>query len=142
MSINGHTVAYYHTDTEDNGTNYSINGYVPAYLNGQKVELLLAFTDKFPDGTITGARYVYDDGSTETVAKNTIALSPGDKLEFTCRYYDYNGNYKDTFYLGDPLVLDSSDITIANMSIGDAKALATYVFTDMYQQQYWSSVIN
>lgn len=142
MSINGHTVAYYHTDTEDNGTNYSINGYVPAYLNGQKVELLLAFTDKFPDGAITGARFIYDDGSTETVAKNTIALSPGDKLEFTCRYYDYNGNYKDTFYIGDPLVLDSSDITIANMSIGDAKALATYVFTDMYQQQYWSSVVN
>ncbi|MBO4266709.1 MAG: peptidase C11 [Lachnospiraceae bacterium] len=141
MSINGHTVAYYHTDTEDNGTNYSINGYVPAYLNGQKVELLLAFTDKFPDGTITGARYIYDDGTTETVAKNMIALSAGDKLEFTCRYYDYNGNYKDTFYLGDPLVLDSSDITIANMSIGDAKALPTYVFTDMYQQQYWSSVV-
>ncbi|MBO4903924.1 MAG: peptidase C11 [Lachnospiraceae bacterium] len=141
MSINGHTVAYYHTDTEDNGTNYSINGYVPAYLNGQKVELLLAFTDKFPDGTITGARYIYDDGTTETVAKNMIALSAGDKLEFTCRYYDYNGNYKDTFYLGDPLVLDSSDITIANMSIGDAKALPTYVFTDMYQQQYWSKVI-
>ena len=81
MSINGQIVAYYHTDTEDNGDSYSINGYVPAYLNGQRVELLLAFTDKDPDGTITGARYIYDDeqDTVDTIAKNTIALSAGDR---------------------------------------------------------------
>ena len=141
MSINGHTVAYYHTDTEDDGSKYSINGYVPVFLNGQRAELLLAFTDEFPDGKITGARYVYEDGTTDTVAKNTIALSAGDKLEFICRYYDYNGNYKDTFYLGEPLILDSEDIEIGNMDIGNAKAKVTYLFTDMYQQQYWSPVI-
>ena len=141
MSINGHVVAYYHTDTEDNGTNYSINGYVRAILNGQKVELLLAFTDQDPDGTITGARYVYEDGTTDTVAKNTIALSPGDEIQFTCKYYDYNGNYKDTFYLGEPMVLDSADVKIGNIDIGDVKAKVTYVFTDMYQQQYWSPVV-
>ena len=134
-------MAYYHTDTEDNGTNYSINGYIPAYLNGQRVELLVAFTDSIPDGTITGARYVYDDdGASETVAKNTIALSAGDKLEFICKYYDYNGNYKDTYYLGEPLILDSPDIQLANIDIGNVKAKVTYVFTDMYQQQYWSPV--
>ena len=141
MAINGHTVAYYHTDTEDNGDTYSINGYVPAMLNGERVELLLAFTDRYPDGIITGARYVYEEGQSDTVAKNTIALSAGDKLEFICRYYDYNGNYKDTYYLGEPLILDSSDIQIGNMDIGDAKTKVTYVFTDMYQQQYWSPVV-
>ncbi|MCR5300849.1 MAG: peptidase C11 [Lachnospiraceae bacterium] len=143
MTINGHLVAYYHTDTEDNGKNYSINGYVPAYLNGQRAELLLAFTDEFPDGTITGARFIYDDDeATETVAKNTIALAAGDELRFICRYYDYNGKYNNTFYLGDPLVLDSPDVEIMNMKLDvDAgKAKATYVFTDMYQQQYWSPV--
>ncbi|MCR5590969.1 MAG: peptidase C11 [Lachnospiraceae bacterium] len=142
MSINGKVVAYYHTDTDENGDHYSINGYVPAYLNGEKVELLLAFTDAFPDGTITGARYVYDDETVDTVAKNTIALSAGDKLEFTCKYYDYNGNYKDTFYLGDPLVLDSPDVTIGNIDIGNVKAKVTYKFTDMYQQQYWSPCLD
>ncbi len=142
MTINGHLVAYYHTDTEDNGVQYSINGYVPAYLNGQRVELLLAFTDEFPDGTITGARYIYDDeGETETVAKNTIALSAGDELKFICRYYDYNGKYNNTYYLGDPLVLDSPDVVIRNMELDTNEAKATFVFTDMYQQQYWSPVI-
>ncbi|MCR5687320.1 MAG: peptidase C11 [Lachnospiraceae bacterium] len=142
MSINGRVVAYYHTDTDDNGEHYSINGYVPAYLNGEKVELLLAFTDAFPEGTITGARYVYEDGTTDTVAKNMVALSAGDRLEFTCRYYDYNGKYQDTFYLGDPLVLDSPDVTIGNIDIGDVDAKVTYMFTDMYQQQYWSPCLD
>ncbi len=143
MSINGQVVAYYHTDTEDDGTNYSINGYVPAYLNGQRVELLLAFTDKYPEGKITGARYVYDDDNeTEAIAKNTVALSAGDKLEFICKYYDYNGKYNNTFYLGEPMILDSPDVTIGNIDIGDVDAKATYVFTDLYQQQYWSPVVN
>lgn len=144
MSINGNVVAYYHTDSADTGDTYCFNGYVPAYLNGQKVELLLMFSDQFPDGTITGARYVYDDMPDEqqTVAKNTIALQAGDKLEFVCRYYDYDGNYKDTFYLGDPLILESPDIEIRNISLGDAKSKVTYVFTDMYQQQYWSPVVD
>ena len=141
MTINGHAVAYYHTDSEQNGSSYCYNGYVPAYLNGQKVELLIAFSDQFPDGKITGARFIYDDGTTQTVAKNTIALDAGDKLEFTCKYYDYNGKYQDTYYMGDPLVLDSPEITIGNMDIGNEKALVTYVFTDKYQQQYWSPVV-
>ena len=141
MTINGRAVAYYHTDSEQNGSSYRYNGYVPAYLNGQKVELLIAFSDQFPDGKITGARYVYDDdNATETIAKNTIALQAGDKLEFTCRYYDYKGNYQNTYFMGEPLILDSPDVTIGNMDIGDEKALVTYIFTDKYQQEYYSPV--
>ena len=140
MSINGHIVAYYHTDSSDDGTHYSFNGYVPALLNDQRVELLITFSDEFPDGMITGARYIYDD-ETETVAKNTIALSPGDRLDFICKYYDYEGNYKDTYKFGEQLVLDSSDITIRNIKIADGKPVVTYKFTDMYQQESWSPCI-
>ena len=143
MSINGQVVAYYHTDSEDDGTHYSFNGYVPAYLNDQRVELLVTFSDRYPDGTITGARFVYDeDNETETIAKNTVALAAGDRLRFTCRYYDYNGNYQNTYWLNDEIVLDSPDVKIGNIDIGNKKALVTYVFTDMYQQQYWSPVVS
>ena len=75
------------------------------------------------------------------MAKNTIALSAGDELKFICRYYDYNGKYNNTYYLGDPLVLDSPDVVIRNMELDTNEAKATFVFTDMYQQQYWSPVI-
>ena len=142
LSINGQIVAYYHTDSTDNGDSWCDNGYVPAILNGERVELLIAFSDKNPDGEITGARYVYDDAETETVAKNTIALSAGDKIEFVCRFYDYDGKYNNTYLLGDPIVLDSPDVQIANIKIGNGKPVVTYVFTDMYQQQYWSPAMN
>ncbi len=140
MSINGHIVAYYHTDSSDDGTHYSFNGYVPALLNDQRVELLITFSDEFPDGMITGARYLYDN-ETDTVAKNTIALAAGDRLEFICKYYDYNGNYKDTYKFGEPLVLDSPDITIGNIKIADGKPVYAYKFTDMYQQESWSDAV-
>lgn len=142
MSIDGHIVAYYHTDTKDDGTHYSFDGYVPALLNGERVELLLTFTDEFPDGIISGARYVYENDETDTVAKNTVALSTGDTLDFVCRYYDYNGNYKDSYKFGEPLVLDSPDVEIRNIKIADGESIATYKFTDMYQQEQWSPVIN
>ena len=141
MSINRQIVAYYHTDTDDNGTSYSINGYVPAFLNGERVELLLTFSDVNPKGAVTGARYVYTDGQTEAVAKNLEALKKGDKIEFICDYYDYDGNYKDSYYLGEPMILDSDELLIGNMDIGNAKAKVTYVFTDIYQQQYFSPVV-
>ena len=141
MSVNGQIVAYYHTDTEDDGENYSINGYVPAFLNGERVELLVSFNSDNPNGTITGARYVYADGSTDAVAKNLVAPKSGDTIEFICDYYDYDGNYKNSYYLGEPLILDSDEFVIGNLSIGDVNARVTYVFTDLYQQQYWSPVV-
>ena len=142
MSINGHIVAYYHTDTKDDGEHYSFDGYVPALLNGERVELLLTFTDEYPDGIISGARYYYENNETDTVAKNTIALSAGDTIDFVCRYYDYNGNYKDSYKFGTQLVLDSPEVEIRNIKIADGRPVASYRFTDMYQQQYWSSVVN
>ncbi len=142
MSIDGHIVAYYHTGNRDDGVHYSFDGYVPALLNGERVELLITFTDEFPDGIISGARYVYDNAETETVAKNTIALSPGDRIDFVCRYYDYDGKYLDSYKFGEPLILDSTDVDIRNIKIADGEPLAAYKFTDMYQQQYWSPVVN
>ena len=106
------------------------------------MELLLTFTDEYPDGIISGARYVYENDETDTVAKNTVALSAGDTIDFVCRYYDYNGNYKDSYKFGEPLVLDSPDVEIRNIKIADGKPVATYKFTDMYRQEQWSPVIN
>jgi hypothetical protein len=45
LSINGRVVAYYHTDTQEDGDNYTITGYVPAFLNGTRVNLILVFTN-------------------------------------------------------------------------------------------------
>ncbi len=144
MSINGHIVAYYHTESMEDGDHYCYEGYVPVILNGERAELILVFSDQFPDGMITGARAYYENGETDTVAKSMIALKAGDVIDFVCRYYDYDGTYKDSYKFGEQLVLDSPDFDIKNIRISpeDGKALAAFKFTDIYHQESWSPFIN
>ena len=119
MSINGHIVAYYHTESMEDGDHYCYEGYVPVILNGERAELILIFSDQFPDGMISGARAYYENGETSTVAKSMIALKAGD-------------------------VIDSPDVDIKNIRISeeDGKALAAFKFTDIYHQESWSPFIN
>lgn len=140
LSINGQPVAYYHMSTVEEGSHYSVSGYVPVMLNGNRAELILTFDDANPEGYIAGARPVYGDGETEAVAKNMIQIGSGDRLEFLCDYYSYDGSYQDSYYLGEPMVLGDS-VEIGNMEIGRDKAQAMYRLTDIYQQIYWTDVV-
>ena len=70
-----------------------------------------------PYGVISGALPVYPGGETETVAKNLIQVGEGDVLQFLCDYYDYKGNYQDSYALGDPLTL-GAETEIANTPVG------------------------
>lgn len=139
LSINKQVVPYYHTETIDNGKDYTISGYIPAFLNGDRVELSVVFTDENPYGYITGARYVYKDGN-ETVAKDMIGLKKGDKLDFVCDYYTYDGVYVDSYYLGETMTLGDT-LEIGNIDIDKSRTSVTYCFTDIYEQHYWTPVI-
>lgn len=140
LAINGQVVPYYHTSTSEDGNEYTIKGYIPAFLNDQRVELMVIFNNENPYGYISGAKPVYKDNETETVAKSMMTLVKGDKLEFICDYYSYNGDYQDSYILGDPMILGNS-IEISNVSIGSGDVKATYRFTDIYQQEYWTPVV-
>ena len=137
LAINGQPVAYYYLDTMDDGTNYTITGYVPALLNGVRVELLLVFDNENPLGYIAGARPVYTEGETETVAKGMTELNVGDTLDFICDYYSYDGDYQDSYFLGEQMVV-TENMEISNVDVGEGNVRVTYRFTDIYNQQYWT----
>ena len=136
LAINGQPVAYYYMDTVDDGTNYTITGYVPALLNGERVELMLVFDNENPYGYIAGARPVYED-ETETVAKGLTEINVGDTLDFICDYYSYEGEYQDSYFLGEQMVV-TENMEISNVDVGEGKVRVTYRFTDIYNQQYWT----
>ena len=71
----------------------------------------------------------------EAVAK-VDQLMVGDVLEFVCDYYDYNGNYSNSYYLGEPLKV-SENMKVSDVVL-EGKTLVTYKFTDIYHQEYWS----
>lgn len=137
IAIDKQPVAYYHLDTVEDGDDYTITGCVPAILNGERVELILVFDNENPYGYIAGARSVYKNGETETTAKNMTEVGAGDEVQFICDYYTYDGEYEDTYELGDKIKL-TEDTEIANVDIGKNKAKVMYRLTDIYQQNYWT----
>lgn len=110
---------------------------MPAYLNGERVELILLFDDRNPYGVVAGARRVYENGETDAVMRGLIALRDGDTLDFLCDYYDYDGNYQASYMMGDRFVVDG-EIEISNVAIEDNVSLASFRLTDIYGNAYWT----
>lgn len=140
LAINGQPVAYYHTATMDDGTNYTITGRVPVLHNDSRAELILVFDNENPHGFVAGVQTVYLGGETDTAAKLQSELQPGDTLEFLCDYYSYAGVYQDSYLLGEPLTVTEDGLTITDVPL-EGRTQATYRFTDLYGQHYWTPTI-
>ena len=143
LSLNGQLVSYYHTETLERGNDqYSITGYVPVLLNGEKAHLILVFDNNNEAGYVAGVSYDYDKKVTYTAAKALPSLKKGDELQFLCSYYDYKGKYDDDYIIGNTMVVnDPENIEILNKKIGDGNALIMYRFTDIYGNEYWTPAL-
>lgn len=140
LAINEQPVAYYHEATVEDGEQYSITGRVPVLYNGERGELILEFTDANPYGSVVGVRRVYTEGETNTVAKTMDKVQNGDVIDFVCDYYSYDGEYLDSYLFGEQLVVDG-ELIISDVYIEEECADLTYLFTDIYQQKYWTSPV-
>lgn len=140
IAVNEQPVAYYHESTVDDGENYSITGRIPVFYNGERGELVVKFTDEDPYGSVVGVRRIYKNGETETLAKTMDAVTDGDTIDFVCDYYSYEGEYLDSYMLGEQLVVDG-ELVISDVYVDAEAANLTYLFTDIYNQQYWSEPV-
>ena len=140
IAINDQPVAYYHVSTIDDGQDYSITGRVPVLYNGERAELILEFTDENPYGSVVGVRRIYVNGETDTVAKTMDTVQVGDVIDFVCDYYSYDGEYQDSYMLGEQLVVDG-ELVISDVYVDEARANYTYRFTDIYNQTYWTEPV-
>ena len=139
ISINSQPVAYYRMSTAEEGDAYTITGRVPVMLNGERMDLILIFTDETPDGYVAGALPVYTDIDSNAVSRGLVELAEGDKIDFLCDYYTYDGEYIDSYMLGDQMTV-SGDLVISNTYVGD-DYLELYRFTDIYSQSYWTAPV-
>lgn len=140
IAINDQPVAYYHMSTVDDGADYSITGRVPILYNGDRAELILEFTDENPYGSVVGVRRVYVNGETDTVAKAMDTVKDGDLIDFVCDYYTYDGEYQDSYMLGEQMVVDG-ELVISDVYVDETRANYTYQFTDIYNQTYWTEPV-
>ena len=140
LAVEGQPVAYYHTATVDDGTSYAITGRVPVLHNGSRAELILTFDTERPQGYVAGVQTVYLNGETDTVAKSQSELQPGDTLEFLCDYYSYDGDYQDSYLLGDPLIVTEEELTVSDVPL-DGVTRASYRFTDIFGKHHWTPTL-
>ena len=150
FSIDNQPVAFYYedtTETEDGET--IVQARVPAYVNDIRCNLIIIFDNEHPDGYIAGARYDYTDDLSEAgasdvsdmaVSKGVTGLEEGDKIDFICDYYDYDGNYQDSYYLGDTVTY-SDDLLYSYEDVG-ANSKISYMLTDIYNSEYWTPSID
>lgn len=142
LALNGQIVSYYLVSDDHAGDSYLIKGRVPALLNGQPVDIIIAFTDDAPDGVVMGAQPRYDsETETGTVARGLIDIVAGDAIDYLCDYYTYDGDFTDTYYLGERYIA-TGQWQIENLSVGDMPHKMTYRFTDIYGNRYWTPAVS
>ena len=156
FAIDGQPVAFYYEDTTETDDGDSIvQARVPAFVDGVKCNLIIIFDSEHPDGYMAGARYDYSEeeasfGSDDTgasagsllmpVAKGVTEIKNGAKIDFVCDYYDYDGNYQDSYYLGEQITY-KDDLVLSYENVG-ANSKVSYLLTDIYNSEYWTPSID
>lgn len=141
LAINGQPIAYYMISSEGTSDDYKIMGRIPAYLNGEKVYLIACFTDEVENGEILGAMKWYDpETETETMAKGLMDVVNGDEILFISDYYTYNKELMADYPItGEPLIVNG-ELKISNIVMDNEGFIASYRFTDIYDNAYWLGI--
>ena len=136
IALNGQIVAYYREATSGGET----WGYIPVLLDGDRAELVTLW-DEVNGFRVVGARRVYKDGETDTVAKaeSLENISTSSVVEPVCDYYTYAGEYQDSFRFGNPISCENG-LKITELIIDQPQNLrCMYRLTDIYQQVWWTN---
>ncbi len=145
LGIDGQACAYYYMDEYVSGNTDVITGRVPCLITHEDVAgntvtdrayMILVCTNG--DWAIAGAVYDYVEGETETVAKSMAEIPVGATIELICDYYSYTGEYLNTYKLGEAFTYTGNNI-VGDYEFNDMTYRATYMFTDIYGREYWTT---
>lgn len=147
MAVNGQFVAFYicQDDYDAETGYYYLLGYIPAELNGEYVNIMVEFSSSNEQGLILGAQAVYkgSDGTNtfSTEGKGLVEIAEGDKIDFLCDYYSYDGTFQDSYFLNDEsLVVGSDGLYIETLTMDNDDVYYSYVLTDYLNSNYWTPV--
>ncbi len=148
VAIDGITVPYYVEDeiVDDDGSWFTY-GYTYAELTGARtgetidIQIMLCWDSEHDGGYVLGYRDGDDDFSTPGLAERSVRnFIKGDKIQFLCDYYDYEGNYDDEYFYGDPIVVES-ELEVSYEDLGEDPIDVCAHFLDIYGNEYWSESV-
>lgn len=132
FSLGDYITPLYITESGDGYT----QGYIPAYLNDEYVQLVVLW-DETHTGDIIGAKRFYDTGIS---MKGLIPVEDGDVIQLTCDYYNYDGEYDDLYTISEEFEYDSS-MKVEYYPSGAGEYQLYYVITDIYNNTYYTEAI-
>ena len=136
VAIDGTPVPYYQLIEPGDSSGY-YGGYVPALLDGDRVQLLIAF-DENGTGYLVGFRYDYQAGETETVAKTISGLPVGATIQLLCDRYLSDGTYEAAYNWGKPITVTENTLKVSDVYLDQYNVRRSYRLTDIYNQVYWT----
>ena len=138
--INGQTVPFYSISEEKiSDDKWKSYGYSPATLNDETdIEIIIAWDNENPEGYIAGYRYAY--GETSLSAKGLMQFREGDKIDFYCDYYEYDGSYNDEYYIGETLTVGKDGLKVDYIAMYGTFVF-TYMITDIYGNNFWTEAL-
>jgi len=142
VAINGQIVPFMAVEEgyRPNGSWYSY-GYVTAELNGtEDVEVLVYWDEQNPTGYVAGYRPYVEEGLS-LPTRYLLEFQPGDTLYAFCDYYNYDGTYNGSYYIGDVVACGYDGFQVAYEMIEDYTVLFGFRLTDHYQNEYWTELI-
>lgn len=138
LALDSHICCYYMTsDQYEEDGSYVTEGYVPAFIDGVRADIILRFTDKEPGGVVLGYKHVNENGLQD---KGLTEIVQGSEIELICDYYDRSGKFDDSYYLGEPFEA-SEKLTVSKMNIENPKYKFGYRLTDLYGNHYWTELV-
>ncbi len=140
ITLQGQPAAVYPISDEDDDEDglYVTRKFIPALLNGKRVNLIVEFNEETGEDSVLGAQSVTETG---VVGKGYTEMNGGDEIVLVCDYYNYQGEFTAQYTLGDPITVpEDCVLTLANMEITGGEGsrfLYTYRLTDIYQAHSW-----
>lgn len=140
VAVDGQIVPYYAEKYVEDGDAWFCYGYSPAKLGDEQIEVILYWDQSHPSGYVAGYRPYSQDLT--TAAKGLSYFRAGDAIQFLADGYDYDGNYLETYALGDPVTVTSQQaLTVSYEDVGDDPVAVCFQLSDLYQNTFWTEFV-
>jgi hypothetical protein len=144
-AIDGQMVCYYALETISTETDFIYTGYVPAVLNGTTdIDIIIQRDGVNGEDYIAGYRLLDNNspfGDGGTLGKGYKQFKPGDTIDFICDFYTYDGDFDDSYYLGETLTIGDTAPVVSYEDVGDNTVLQCYMLIDIYQNCSWTEYV-
>lgn len=142
-TINGEWACLYEIDSGEDYIRYA----VPAYLNGQEVNLIVLYDDFNPEGKVIGAMPVYDP-ETGMAPKQMIKIKDGDVIQllyYAERFYDIDDDSEPSeddaiWYEGNEFTVEG-ELLVENWEVLEGIYLYGFTIVDLQGNVYYTDFI-